>query len=232
MNEKNWFLGADISAIHGAVVLLDDTGRLVHWLGYTFKAKDGDLPGFTRLKPPAKGTDKHQGEFIKLDQVAGFMDAQVFPMIREMARGVTEHGHRVILALEDYAYHGRAGQHSIAQVGGIFRRGVYQAGRGDILIRMMCPGDIGKLTVDNGNAKKEQVQPALAAMFPVECSRLPEDTEGDMRDALALAKIARLEREVRAGRLTLEQLEAGPRRLFIRTGGKQDENLVSRPYVK
>lgn len=231
MIEKNYFIGCDISAAHGAIVLLDDHGHLVAWSGFTFKAADGKLPGFTRLIGPGQKDDPNQKEFTRLAAVDGYLRDTIFPWVASLSEGATR-GRPLILALEDYAYHGQAGQHSIAQVGGLFRAGIYRAGAGRVLIRMLCPGDIGKMAVDNAHAKKDATGPAIAELFPAECARLPDDSEGDMRDALAVAKIAHAEREVRAGRVTLESLTPGLRRVFIRAAGRQTENLVSRPYVR
>ena len=227
--EPVFFLGADLSAIHGAFVLLDAAGGLQAWTGFTFKKKDGALPLMTALPLPHKDTPTNQKEFEKLFAVRRFMDTVVLPWIKSLCQ---DSGGRLVVVLEDYAYHGYAGQHAIAQVGGIFRSGLLDVGQRQIQIRMLIPGDIGKLTCDAANAPKERVQPAIAEMFPVECATLPEDSEGDLRDALALAKIAQAENEVRAGRMSVEGLSPGLRRVFLRTSDKQTENLLSRAYVK
>lgn len=227
--EPLFFLGCDLSAGHGAFVLLDAVGGLQAWTGFTFKKKDGALPLMTGLPLPAKNTSSNQKEFDRLFAVRRWLDGVALPWIDSLSR--ESHG-RLVVVLEDYAYHGYAGQHAIAQVGGIFRSGLLLAGRGRIQIRMLIPGDVGALAVGNANAAKDCVQPAIAEMFPSECLGLPQDSEGDLRDALALAKIGHAENEVRAGRQSVESLSPGLRRVFLRTSGKQPENLLSRAYVK
>lgn len=210
------FVGIDISANHGAFVEIDETGLPIRHTAFTFKACDGKLPGVERLKA-SKG-DKQMMAWSRLWWIGQWI-------ARVKANFLTGRW----LCIEDYAFNAKAGGHSVAQVGGLLRYAIMTQG-GPAGVRMHPPGSINLYTGCPAG-DKTAIRAAVIAMHP-EAAALPQDTEGDLIDAYVMARLMALEFAVRAGRVNLESLTDGQRRIFLRTTKAYPENLLMRPLVE
>ena len=136
------------------------------------------------------------------------------------------------VGIEDYAFAGKAGQHSIAQVGGVLRFLIMLRGLRRHNVRLHPPGTINVYATGSTSAAgdKHAVHTAIIGMHPG-AKDLPSDSEGDMIDAYAMAGIVYLEQQVRAGRANLSDLTDGQRQIFLRVTKAFPENLLARPFI-
>jgi hypothetical protein len=215
--------GIDISANHGAFVALDgDTGNLEAWRAFTFKACDAKHD----MHMDRLTTSKGKGQQAGMDRLY-----EVALWTRQAVRDFGDTSSHV--AIEDYAFASKtAGQHSVAQVGGVLRSLLMTWGSRKIQIRLHIPGTVNLFvtgTVKNAG-DKQAMRSAVIEAYP-EAAQLPNDSEGDYIDAYILARLLWLELEIRAGRRSLESLTDGQRQVFLRVTKTYPENLLARPFL-
>lgn len=218
------YYGIDISANHGAIVKLDDRGIVSGFHGFTFKPEGFKLPGYTRLQI-GKIADKQQAAMSRFFAVCQWLAAVMDVELQALDPSY--------VGIEDYAFAGKAGQHSIAQVGGVLRFLIMLRGLRRHNVRLHPPGTVNLYalgTTKNGG-DKAAIRDAVLRMHHA-ASYLPEDSEGDMIDAYAMARIVYLEQQVRAGQVSLSDLTDGQRQIFLRVTTAFPENLLARPFIK
>jgi hypothetical protein len=221
-----FFHGIDIGANHGAIVTLNASGCIHGHHGFTFKPEGKKLSGYTRLEY-SKTRDKQQDAMSRFFAVCDWL------MSKPEHKWFDRPGEGHFVSIEDYAFAGKAGQHSIAQVGGMLRYVLMVRGKRAHHIRLHAPGTINlyALGTTKNAGDKSAIRDAVLRMHHA-ASYLPEDSEGDMIDAYIMACIVYLEHEVRAGRVSLESLTDGQRQVFLRVTKAFPENLLARSFLR
>jgi hypothetical protein len=239
-------VGADISVNHGAVVVLDEAGRIVMIRYLCQKVKDTKAHlGGARCIPKAKRhATKARYEMERLVWLRDYYD-KVTADIVEAFGDVAD----IFVGLEAYAYSAGRGPggggkavvfksrpYQIGETAGIFKLACKDLSFG---IRLHDPASVKIFACDRGNASKEEVREAVEksiAADPDTRERLAkypqdEDVMGDIIDALVLARMARAEARVRLGTVEIKDLDPGPRRVFLRTTKTNPVNLLDRPWL-
>lgn len=218
-------VGWDHSPTHAGVIALDETGKLVDVAFLTPKVGEAKKrPGLGTCHPPEIRNCKERDlrDARRLFWSMGWtMEA-----IRQIEE--TAEGRPIFCAVEDYAFHtATAGAHRTGEFGGILRCALWNTG---VRYRLHDPTSLKMAATDNGNADKDAVKAAVLEAWGLDFTRFGEPAE-DLTDAYVLARMAWAEVEVRAGRLTLEALDNGMRRVFLRVTKHRPVALLSRPWL-
>jgi len=241
-------VGADISVNHSAVVALTAEGQCATVRYLCSKKMDAKkrLGGERVLIKIARHKTKEQFEMERLVWLRDYYDT-----ITEWLAGVAiaNKAGAVYVAQEAYAF--SAGQrrskdgmpigggskpYQIGEAGAIFKLACKDLG---FKMRLHDPSSVKMFATGLGNAPKDDVRNAVYKMIyedrsglELECFPSDKDggVQGDVADAYVLAMMARLEVEVRAGRVSLADLDKDKRRIFLRTTKTNPVNLLDRPW--
>lgn len=220
-------VGFDLSLNHGAGVLLVENQfeacrYYTNVAGSAVRGSDG-----TRLKL-LKTKDKQALAMDRLVQVeAWFKDS--LDLFRPD-----------IVAIEDYAYAAASGAHQIGEVGGVARLACWRAG---VRYRLFDPLSLKMFVAHDATAQKDQIERAVLDRWGHDFSRVNAPSvkgkkakrvsSEDLSDAYGLAVMVHVENEVRAGRLSLEQLEHDKeRQIFNRVTKAYPVNLLGREWIQ
>ena len=232
------FAGWDQSIAHGAVVVLNDEGRVVGHRaiissGVQFAAARDHVTCMPRRIRDGKER-KDVREVRRLDFLRmWFLDTKQW-----LAELALEAGDDLILTVEDYAYGAAQGAHQTGEVGGLLRWSLWCGDEwvwpdGGPRVRLLDPSSVKIFATDDGSAGKLEMLAAAAGLL-VEADPCLEDgpTQEDSADAVCLAAIGRVEHFVRLGEIPLSTLPRGQRRVFLRTTKAHPVNLLERPYLR
>ena len=224
----NLSAGWDVSLNHSAAVLLGPDGKLVDFAFLARKVSDAkkgkgrgtSLPAFIRNEKDRQLREAYRLRFVYL----------WISMVRasfEFTRAQTFHG------VEDYAFSAIGRSYQIGEVGGIVRLGILSPrpnGRGGGRMRLHDPLAVKIFATGSAKAKKDEMIEAVRDRWGEDFSAYGE-AEEDLSDAYVIARMVHTELELRAGRVTLEELEEGERRVFLRTTTKTPVNILGRDWI-
>lgn len=224
--------GWDVSLSHGAIVQLVD-GELDWFFYWTDKAGSAKrLKHALRLdinKMKREAGDKHSFEHARL---AVARDA----MLRVVAKMRPD-----FVAVEDYALARAQGAHQIGEVGGAARLILWDHG---IRYRTHDPKSVKMFAAHDGSADKLLVEESVRDRWGTDFSKYnppppknprqkqSRQTSEDLCDAYALARMVYAEALLRAGELSLSDLEHDKeRQVFLRTTKAFPVNVLGREWI-
>lgn len=218
--------GWDVSLNHSAAVLLGPSGELVDFsfiaqkVGDAKKGRQGTaVPAFIRNEK-----DRQQREAFRLRFVSRWVD--------QVRRSFEFHNADTVHGVEDYAFSAVGRSYQIGEVGGLVRLGVLSPrpnGKSGGRLRLHDPLAVKLFATGSAKASKDEMVEAVR--------NLGQDfskyggAEEDLSDAFVIARMVWTESELRAGRISLEHLDEGPRRVFLRATKKTPVNLLGRDWI-
>ncbi len=212
------FLGIDNSLNHGALVLLGEGGDApIDWHVYS------DKPGVVKKAAPnasrlvnEKG-DPQLKDIARLDYIDGVFNAQLSRMAPDY------------VAIEGYAFDASGRAYQLGEGGGCARLAVW---RRDIPLRLHDPTCVKMYAAWNGNADKIEVCKSVRERWGQDWGHFDDLTEGDLADAYTLARLARVEWQLREGHIKLSDLEHDKeRQVFLRTTQAVPTNILGREWL-
>jgi hypothetical protein len=222
------FQGWDISLNHGAVVQLRD-GELDNFWYYTDVASSADRskPHGFRLKLPTKA-DRQTKQMLRLAWIERWLDKTILVPNKPDFVGI-----------EDYAIRAEQGAHYLGEVGGVARLLCWFRG---VRFRLHDPVSAKMFSTWDGTAKKDLVEAKVKERWgqdfgrynqpPPKRGKQSHRTSEDLADGYALARLIRMEAQLRAGEIQLTDLEHDKeRRVFIRTTKTYPINLLGREWI-
>ena len=218
--------GWDVSLNHSAAVLLGPGGELVDCAFIAQRVSDAKkgregtaVPAFVRNEK-----DRQQREALRLRFVSRWVE--------KIRRSFEFHDTETIHGVEDYAFSAVGRSYQIGEVGGLVRLGVLSprpnGGAGGRL-RLHDPLAVKLFATGSAKASKEEMIEAVRNLGQ-DFSKFGA-AEEDLSDAFVIARMIWTEIQLRAGRVTLEQLEEGPRRVFLRATKKTPVNILGREWI-
>ena len=237
MDRLAWIaVGWDQSPTHAGIVVVDALGDLLDF--YYLATRKADL----KFAPTR--AYKMPDEILKTKEVELDFDCRTvlrlaylrafYVTIRDRILGLAPAGVPVYVAIEDYALVGDRRPHRTGEVGGALRLALFDVGA--VRVRPLDPMSLKLFATNRGDAEKLDVVNAVRAApwgRDWEPFALGQGRPGeDLADAHVLARAVWTEVEVRAGRLGLEALDEGPRRVFLRTTKSNPINILDRAWVE
>lgn len=107
------------------------------------------------------------------------------------------------IAVEGYAFGASMGAHQMGGIGEKFKQIVYNKG---ICLRVYQPTSIKMATAFHGHAKKDRMIKYVQNRFKTDLSKYPKDIQEDLADSYGIAHLAKVERDVKDIKITLEDL--------------------------
>ena len=247
-------IGIDFSLTSPGVVCLNHKGKVEDCFYITqvkkFIYNDDDVTTCGFIEDRKKPTKK--------DPTEEFVEQYKFRRNMALHQMILQHidayvHNSTYIALEGYAFSGKGKVFDIAESTGMLKEKLYKYG---CSIRIHDPLSVKLWATGKGNANKyEMVTSARYSGFnppeklfakgsefkktfavgPEPGNILTHDLTGpgvDLCDAYHLAKMLYTELEVRAGRLSLEDLTQSQRDIFNRTTKAYPVNLLARPFIK
>lgn len=225
------FLGLDISLNHGAAVAVDENAKMVgHWYytdvaGVADRGKGGVGARLVRDK---KG-ERHQEEMKRLAWVERWLDKTVLVPLGPDYAGI-----------EDYALRAEQGAHQLGEIGGIARILLWFRG---IPFRRHDPISVKMYAAHDGTAQKDLIEDSVRERWrvyfghynapPPAGKKQSRTTSEDLADAYAIARLVRLEYQLRAGLVTLAELEHDKeRQVFNRVTKTYPVSLLGRDWIR
>lgn len=229
-------VGWDQSPTHAGIVVLDARGEVLDYYLLAVRKADLALSRIRSYRMPdeilkTKGTE-HDADcrnVLRLAYLRAF-----YVTIRDRILGLAPEGTPVYVAIEDYALVGDRRPHRTGEIGGALRLALFDAG--NIRVRLIDPMSLKMFATNRGNAEKQDVGAAVASAawgrdwtpFGAGEGRPAED----LADAHVLARMVWTEVEVRSGRLGLDALEEGARRVFLRATPSNPVNILDRAWIE
>lgn len=230
--------GLDISLDHGGVVVLDKAreGEIRDWYALTDVKKYYDICPDHVLLLSKQNKDELKDTF-RLRRMKEYLD--IIDTIICRSWNIP-----VYFSIEGYSYASQSTSIcQIAELTGYLKQAIFEQGG---YIRIHDPLSVKLFATNNGSSmKKEIVEKALKWINVPEGlikrkqvvkrnNGKVEEFDGpatDIADAYFLAKMLYFELMVREGKLILEHLSEGERRVFLRTTKMYPVNLLSRPFI-
>lgn len=214
--------GWDLALNHAGFVELTDGELTNFWYVTDHKGAVAKGKGRAEHIPLPKTRDKHEKQIVRL----AFFRRYIHRLL------ATSRPHYV--GVEDYAMDMGTMAHLKGELGGIARDALAAHG---IPFRLHDPGSIKMFTAYNGTASKEEMVEAVEARWAPGFGRFnpsPKNTviEEDLCDAMAVAKLVWTEVQLRAGEITLKDLEHPKEiQVFNRVTKAHPENLLARDWL-
>lgn len=136
------------------------------------------------------------------------------------------------MALEDYAMARQAHVHSLGEVGAVVRLVAYWL---DLPFRVYDVQAVKLFATGRGDAQKADMIIACRSKWDqIDFTRFGKEdgAGGNLADAYVIAKILWSEVRLRAGSITLDELEDHERRVFLRTTKQHPVNLLDMPFAE
>lgn len=233
--------GQDLSLDHGGVVVLDTTGMVADYCFFTTVKKYADVdPSHSIL------LSKQEKDELKA----------IFRLRRmnEYLHGLMNFEHRVsrlippsYYSIEGYSY-GSAGSSTsicqIAELTGYIKHMIYEGGG---RIRIHDPLSVKLFATNKGHCTKKDIVERARLAFSIPEGLVKrkmvkkkgekekvEEYDGpatDIADAYFLAQMTFRELQIRNGKLLLDQLTEGERRIFLRVTKMYPVNVLDRPFI-
>ncbi|KKW46023.1 MAG: hypothetical protein UY96_C0010G0038 [Parcubacteria group bacterium GW2011_GWB1_56_8] len=219
-------IGADVSVNHAGFVALDEAGVFLGVKYLCVKKKDAKPPeGICIPQEIMKCKDVVLRSLMRLDwlnrfygAVSGWIDGRVGREYIDTA---------FYVAMEDFAFAKGHEAYQIGATAGLFRLEMWR--RSNTYLRLHDPFSVKLFATDEGDADKVLMRTAVMTYWGVDLDRYGGAAE-DLYDAYALAQMARIEVQVRQGKIRLEELPEGQRRVFLRVTKANPVNLLDRAW--
>ena len=233
--------GLDLSLDHAGVVVLNEIGALVNYcfLTTTKKYIAAD-PEHGYLLSSYKKKDGESKDVFRLRRMH-----EVLQIMMNFERRVTNILPPGYFSFEGYAYRSKStALCQIAELTGYIKHMLFEGGGN---IRIHDPKSVKLFATNKGNAtKKDMVDEALNCIdIPQDLIKIKkvkpkgkepfEDYDGpatDIADAYHLARMVFIELQLRSGKVTLENLPEGERRIFLRVTKTYPVNILAREFIK
>lgn len=216
-------LGADISLAHGAFVLLDGD-QVAGFRFVTDRKKVCDKGKHVgTFLPSIRIPDKQQRDTVRL----AFWSAYLRTLVSDFR---PSHA-----GVEDYAYRATQSAYHLGEIGGLLKANLYMAGT---KMRLHDPASLKMFAAHHGTLDSKETMlailerwPDIAELFERFSSGADQRTVEDLCDAYALAKLVRLELDIRKGRERLDGLHAKEVTVFNRCTRRYPVSLLARDWI-
>jgi Holliday junction resolvasome RuvABC endonuclease subunit len=221
MDER--ILGADISLAHGAFVLLVNN-RVADFQFVSDRKKvcDKGKKAGTFL-PSVRIEDKQQRDTVRLAFWGAYLKSLISSM-RPSHAGV-----------EDYAYRATQSAYHLGEIGGLLKVNLYMAG---VLLRLHDPASLKMFAAHHGTLDSKETMAAILERWPEAREFFEKFTSGadartveDLCDAYALAKLVKLELDIRKGKRRLDELPPKELTVFNRCTKRYQVSLLARDWI-
>lgn len=224
-------VGIDLSLNHGAATLLDGKGNFVDCAYFTQNAgsaKQAEPPVATRLRVQDKKREENQQyKMWRLCWVRTWLETIVLDRWKPKYVGI-----------EDYALRVENGAHQMGEIGGIARMLCWDRG---VHFRLHDPISVKMFATHDGTAQKDLVERKVKEKWGLDFSKYngPPPKKGtasrctseDLADAVAIAKLVRMEIQLRSGKLAMSVLHAKEVQVFNRITNSYPTNLLGREFI-
>lgn len=228
-------VGLDISLDHGGVVILTKEGELENYCALTTVKKyvDVDSEHVLLLTKQEKEEPKESFRLRRIEEYWDRLDSFIHQ----------DWGEPIYFSVEGYSYSSQSTSIcQIAELTGYLKYKIFEKGR---FTRIHDPLSVKLFATNKGNCLKKEIVEKVQQYLSIpqglikkkEIKKRGEKIEEyngpatDIADAYFLAKMLWTELMVREGKVTLEQLSEGERRIFLRTTKTYPVNLLARPFI-
>lgn len=220
-------IGMDLSLNHAGILVLRSNGAIAqqHYVVIEPNKEVSDLSVISHLLPKRQRQRNESREIYDMRRLDAWMNlAEALPeFFKETLRCED-----IYIAIEGYAF--AASSSSLTQTGGLIEGVKLQLLRAGFKLRTYDPLSIKFFITGKGNSSAEEVHEVVQRRYKYH-PKATGDGLGDLCTALAIAKLLRLEVELKGGRIRASQLNKRELHVFKRVTKTLPIPIIERDWI-